>query len=336
MGCITYGCHLYQESKKQNKGCLEIMENDYKNCCKGPIRYDPEELKYFSMGKCFMFGQEDYYKKLYNNKDHNMEFLKQLYEENEKLKVKMNDILTALFLVPRKTNPKVIIGTGNSCNNDCYLYNVDLTTKCPKCDGKVDEDFENDYTVEHKWVESKNAYVDVKKYNEKKICTGFRWNNNVSDCDVTLEGMFKYFDKKDPEKKTHYSIVVEDQTTKEKKTEEYDVENHYMMLNGERFDFPLGLTMKQFFFINNKFFFPKGNIISVENPTNFFQLAYRYRTPFWYEEQIGREELGQSFGYYGYAWIHMVNIYTCNSCGYKFHIIKTSPFVFRDKSKDPK
>ena len=32
---------------------------------------------------------------------------------------------------------------------------------------------------------------------------------------------------------------------------EFDVPYHYMMIDGERFDFPLGLTMKQFFFINN-------------------------------------------------------------------------------------
>ena len=49
-----------------------------------------------------------------------------------------------------------------------------------------------------------------------------------------------------------------------------------------------------------------------------------------------REELGQSLGYYGYAWIHMVYIYTCNSCGHKYHIAKVSPFAFRDKSKDAK
>ena len=52
--------------------------------------------------------------------------------------------------------------------------------------------------------------------------------------------------------------------------------------------------------------------------------------------QPDRAEIGQSLGYYGYAWKHMVLIYTCNLCGYKYHIIKTSPFAFRDKSKDAK
>ena len=33
MGCITYGCHVYSESKKTGKGCLEIIETDYKKCC---------------------------------------------------------------------------------------------------------------------------------------------------------------------------------------------------------------------------------------------------------------------------------------------------------------
>ena len=45
-------------------------------------------------------------------------------------------------------------------------------------------------------------------------------------------------------------------------------------------------------------------------------------------------ELGQSLGYYGYAWKHMVYIFECLKCNYKYHILRTSPFKFRDKSLD--
>ena len=45
-------------------------------------------------------------------------------------------------------------------------------------------------------------------------------------------------------------------------------------------------------------------------------------------------ELGKPIGNYGYAWRHEVYIFTCNSCGYKYHIAKSSPFAFRNKSLD--
>ena len=133
-------------------------------------------------------------------------------------------------------------------------------------------------------------------------------------------------------------MLLKTKLQRKKKTEEYDAPYHYMMINGERFDFPMGCTMCQFFHINNEYFFPQGSSIKVPHPKFGYIiepiLNYCYRTPFWYEGL--REEIGQSFGYYGYAWIHMVYIYSCNSCGYKYHIVKTSPFAFRDKSKDPK
>ena len=338
MGCCFYPCYLYEESKKRNIGCLDVMKQDYAQCCSCPHSYSEEELAALKIASSLQFGDNDYHRKIYDNHDHNVELLKKISEENEKSKEIMKSKLDSLLSDGRAQNPKVIIGTGNSCNNDCYLYNLNLMTTCPKCDGKVDEDFENGYTTEQKWNDSRNAYEEVKRYNETKICTGFRWNKNVSECDVTLKGMFEYFDKTDPEKKTHYSIVVEDKDTKEKKTEEVDAPNHYMMINGERFDFPMGMTMWQFFHANNEYFYPRGKTTRVKAKNGGFiyvqNLDYCYRTPFWYEGL--RVEIGQSFGYYGYAWRHMVYIYTCNSCGYKYHIVKTSPFAFRDKSKDPK
>ena len=101
---------------------------------------------------------------------------------------------------------------------------------------------------------------------------------------------------------------------------------HYMLIDGERYDFPYGIGMREFFLLNEDEFFPrlKSNI------------PYSHSISFFHEQQIDRKELGQSLGYYGYAWIHYVFIFTCNLCGYKYHIIRTSPFAFRDKSKDVK
>ena len=65
-------------------------------------------------------------------------------------------------------------------------------------------------------------------------------------------------------------------------------------------------------------------------------IPYSHSISFFHEQQMSRKELGQSLGYYGYTWLHYVLIFTCNLCGYKYHIIKISPFAFRDKSKDVK
>ena len=331
MGCISYGCHLYEETKKTGKGCLEVMEDDYKNCC-CPKTYKPKDLEAYEVVECLIFSPETYYIKLNKNSELNVELLKTINEENKKLRDAMKNKLDALVSQSGYLNPKVIIGTGNSCNCPWYLYNLNLRKVCPKCEGKVEEDFENGYTILQKWDEGLKGYKEVKKYNETKICTGFRWNDKIDECDVKLTALWKYYDKTDPEKKVHYTIHVEDPTTKEKKTEEYDVPCHYMMVDGERFDFPYGLTMAQFFYLNSKYFFPKPqvNLVYVENGG----LLYEHKICFWYEEM--KEELGQSLGYYGYEWIHMVYIYTCNSWGHKYHIAKVSPFAFRDKSKDVK
>jgi len=332
MGCIAFGFQLYEESKKTGKGCCEVLGDHYKQCCQGPKTYTEEEREALIIGENMIYITEDYYKKLYENRKLNLELLKTINVENKQLRDVMKSKLDSLVSQSEILNPKVIIGTGNSCNCPCYLYNLRLRKVCPKCDGKVEEEFENGYTVSQQWNESTKSYKEVKKYNETKICTGFRWNDKIDECDVKLSALWKYYDKTDPEKKVHYTINVEDPTTKEQKTEEFDVPCHYMMVDGQRFDFPYGLTMANFFRINSKYFFPKPqvNLAYVESGG----LLYGHKICFWYEEL--REELGQSLGYYGYAWIHMVYIYTCNSCGHKYHIAKVSPFAFRDKSKDAK
>ena len=62
-----------------------------------------------------------------------------------------------------------------------------------------------------------------------------------------------------------------------------------------------------------------------------------------YNKYNNLKDLGQSLGGYEFSselmlvsCVHLVNIFTCNLWGYKYHIIKTTPFAFRDKSKDVK
>lgn len=319
MGCITglAIAVLAAQGKEKGKGQNKVSDED-------------NEIK--RKLALLMCSKYDYVKKINSSK--NIEFLRKINEENNQIVPLIKKKIDELIGTNTIKKP-VMIGTGNSCKNPCYLYNTTLITTCPKCKGSVTEDFENGYTLEKKFDKYKNDYVEVKKYNETKICTSFSWNNNIGQEDVNMMNLFKYFEKTDNEKKVHYTIKTEDATTKEVKTEEVDVPTKYMMIDGVRFDFPYGIGMTEFFLINENELFPKP-ILSLAMREQKGAIDYGRSICILYEGSLNRKELGQSLGYYGYAWIHMVYIYTCNSCGHKYHIIKTSPFAFRDKSKDVK
>ena len=111
---------------------------------------------------------------------------------------------------------------------------------------------------------------------------------------------------------------------------------HYMMLDGERYEFPYGIHMKEFFYMNQDLFFPTPNDLTL------FCQAYsgKHTIPDKGDTCLmffdGRPEMGQSCGFYGYSWFHKVYIFECDECNYRYHVIKTSPFNHRDKSRDPK
>ena len=148
---------------------------------------------------------------------------------------------------------------------------------------------------------------------------------NIDIWDVDMNECCKHYDKVDPQKKEH--IIVK---TKEGQ-KEFDVPYHYMMIDGERFDFPFCMNMFSAIFHNDPFFFPRqGKGMQIPN-TNIY-VSYGWQPTFFYEQN--RIEMGQSIGFYGLAWRHEVTIFTCNSCGYRFHIVKSSPFAFRNKSLD--
>ena len=220
----------------------------------------------------------------------------------------------------------VMIGTGNSCNNPCYLYNRRLMTECPKCGGKVEKEYENGYTTKEKWNETYQTFEKVRNYNESQICDGFRWNNNVHLKDVDLAELANYYDKEDQANKVHWTIHTLDMKTKEEGIVEMDVPRYYAIIDGERFDFPYGTTIRSFLYYNEDLFFPKPKTADVNNGN---VLPYYQQLCIFYEGN--KLDLGQSIGSYGYAWMHEVVIFSCNSCGHRYHIIKTSPFAWERK-----
>ena len=259
--------------------------------------------------------------KLGDNYRTNAKLLMKIDEENKILIPKMKEKIAQLM---SKQNENILeIGIGNSCNSPCYTYNSKYFKECPKCQGKVISKYENGEYQKQEFDYRTQQYREFTAYNEEKICTGFRFNNKIGKEDVDINALFQYFDKVDNEKIAHYSINILDRTTVQIKTEEFDLPYHYMMIDGERFDFPYGFRMKDFFCFNEYEFFPK-------------EFNYEYQNCIFYEGNIRYPDIGQSLGYYGYAFLHLVLVFICESCGYKYHIVRISPFFFRDKSKDVK
>jgi hypothetical protein len=315
MGCIP---EIVKQVEKEG-GC----GNFCKYQCLGMNRYSEEELKYGTICSGMNLSRDRLKtENLRDNKNENMELLKKLYDENEILTNKLRAKIAELITKAQMNEEVVVIGTGNSCGCPCYKYNLNLIKTCPKCKGKVEEDFENGYTMVKKYNSRKEAYEEVKQYNLTKICTAFKWNNKDDIKDLDYKECFKYYTKVDNEKKNHWTIKYKDKTTNEMKTEEIDLPTYYMMVDGERFDFTAGMDMQGFFIHNNKTLFPEG-----PNERGWSGKAYKIQFQF---EGI-EFEFGAPFGYYGYARMHMVYIYTCNLCGHKYHIIKPSPFAFSSK-----
>ena len=193
--------------------------------------------------------------------------------------------------------PFICANGGNVCKNPCYEYQQKIETNCPKCGGEVTKDFENGKTEKEEWDRNKGMYVK-KTYYDDNICTSFNWVDSYKAIDVFIDHFFEFFTRR--EDKPDGSFV------------------EYMVVDGERFDAPPNLEFMLFIWKYNTELFPskrksKGTIFFYEN---------------------NRRELGQAVGYYGYAWKHYVYLYTCTECKHKYHIIRTSPFKFRDVSLD--
>ena len=243
----------------------------------------------------------DYHLFIDYNKLKDINYKRRLYNDNLKfaplLKAKIDELIEK-----RNKSKPVEISRGNCCRNPCYEYHPSLITECPKCGGKVEESYENGYTIERRY-DDLGYEKDVKIY-DNNVCDKFTFNDKISKEDYDLKEFFNYF----------------------RKTEKLEGEDfrEYMIIDGERFDAPTSNSLEIFFKLNENKWFPQ-NKIPGHDWTN---------TSFFIERQRG--ELGQALGFYGYRWQHFVFIYKCNLCGLEYHIIRTSPFRFRDKTKDNK
>ena len=234
---------------------------------------------------------------------------KKIIEENNKLAPFLKAKIDELCERREKSKP-VVIARGNCCKNPCYAYKRELLESCPECGGKVSGDFENGYTVRNVYSRFDHCYEDVKYYDDN-VCDKFIFNENIDKIDYDLQEFIKYFTKVDPNEKFLYDF-----NSKKKNVSSIEVERKYMIVDGERFDLPFGIDLETFFRINDSYFF------------------YNDRNDITFYYEGNRKELGQSLGYYGYQWKHMVFIYKCHLCDLEYHILRTSPFAFRDKSKD--
>ena len=273
----------------------------------------------------------------------NYEILKKIYEENDIVSERLNQKIQEYVKIREESKP-VEIATGK-CGNPCYAYQRKILFDCPKCDGIVNRDIENDYENEviHNTYSGKTQLQ--KKYLEKNICYRFNFNEKIDKIDVSVDDFIKYFEKVDENKTVHWSCDTKNSYNYYDRTVipvEKDMPIHYMLLDGERFDFPYGISMRDFLILNHeKFFRPEA-----VNPSAYYFFNDQYfrskKIPVdgEYCNMLYRSEKnqwGQSCGSYNNeTLVHIVYIYECDDCHLKYHVIKTSPFHFRDKSKDPK
>ena len=238
--------------------------------------------------------------------------LRKINEENLKFRPFLDPKIKELC-EKRENSKPVVIARGNCCKNPCYAYMKKITESCPECQGKVEVGVENRIRLEDQWDNVSREIKKIKVYNDN-VCDKFTFNENIDKIDYDLEEFFKYFTNVDPSEKFPYYINFNFRGQKTEYSKE--LERRYMIVDGKRFNAPYGISLADYFRINDSFFFFKTN----------------QDVSFFYEGNI--KELGQSVGYYGLEFKHFVFIYTCNLCGLKYHILRTSPFAFRDKSKD--
>ena len=319
MGCL--GCDYYYQ---------DIINHD---------RKATEIIIAFSKSKDDMLRKFTYH---YSKK--NYEILKKIYEENdivsERLKQKIKE-----YVKKREESKPLVIATGK-CGNPCYAYQQKIIFNCPKCDGNVNDGEENDYETEEIYDTRNQRFKPIKKYLQKNTCTRFNFNENVDKYDVSVDDLIKYFEKVDDKKIVHWSCDTKnslDIFDRNVIPVEKDMPIHYMMLDGERFDFPYGIHMRDFLMLNHDKFFSPDNLPSKD----FFTVNYlkdeqffrskKIPSPGEYCKMFYRDEdlLGKSLGHIEHdSSVYVVYIYECDDCHHKYHIIRTSPFHFRDKSKD--
>ena len=211
-----------------------------------------------------------------------------------------------LAMIRELKEPFICANGGDVCNNPCYEYQRKLAYNCPKCGGKVKREYENGKTIQKVYNEQKGVYEDRINY-DNNVCTKFNWVEDYLAMDIDVLYLLKVFSRRQNLDKDNW---VE-----------------YLVIEGERFNAPPKQTIYSFLCTYDEYLFPRHRPIfdggTDEEKDNYTCLFYRG----------GTHELGQSLGSYILG-NHLVDIYTCLKCGHKYHIIRTSPFKYRDKSLD--
>jgi hypothetical protein len=225
------------------------------------------------------------------------------------LKAKLNELAAKRDQKP----PEILCEGGNYCDRPCYEFRKNLCEQCPKCEGSITIDLENPTKEEEVYDEYQRRYKTVEKLLEG-TCTKFKIKN-LDEIDYDCEKFFEYFDKYDKEK-----------------------DKHYMIIDGERFDAPANITIKEFFLYNNDDFFdhPFLDTFALMRMNEQQTRRFDYYNSFYAENQEWRAQLGQAVGYYGYANLRVIYVYNCNKCKLSYHVLRISPLRYRDKSKDNK
>ena len=264
-----------------------------------------------------VFSKDPTFHDINFNEPTNIDLRFKILQENERLVPLLKAKLDQLR---RKQNSQIIMIGKADCGKPCYAYNRNLFTTCPKCNREVKENFENGTYQKQVYDDRTGQYKWEDFYNEDNICLYFTFNEKVDKCDIDFNGLCDFFDKEDKEKTVHWSFTDKNKTPVEK-----DRPIHYMMIDGERFDFPYGLQMKEYFFMNDSLLFP------VEE--GWKQMGYCFSL---FDKDTLKPKIGKSIGYWGVKCLHFVIYFECVSCKLQYHVIRTCPLMHRDKSKDPK
>ena len=245
--------------------------------------------------------------------DSQKERLKKERKLNYKYALPLKIKIIELCAKREKAKPFICAYGGNHCNNPCYEYQEKLAYNCPKCGGAVKKDFENGKIIKHIYNEEKGE-SDEMIYYDDNVCTEFNWVDDYDEIDMNTTSLLNFFVRREIKDKNNW---VE-----------------YLFIDGHRFNAPPNTLFKNFLMENNDFFFPKTKlpIFYIFNNLTIYKRESNNNTCFFYDKI--KDELGQSLGFYGYKWKHFVSIFTCIKCKYKYHILRTSPFKYRDKSLD--
>ena len=247
----------------------------------------------------------------------NIDFYIKILQENEisleKLKKKLSELSV-------KAYSKIIKIGKAPCGRPCYAFNPSLFNSWPECQNTAKEQIENGTYQKQVYDKIKGDYVYKDYYNEDNICLDFTFDNNVDKWDIDFAEMCDYYDKVDKEKTVHWSCIDDNGNAFEK-----DMPIHYMMIDGERYDFPYGIGMREFFYMNDDHLFQV-------NKKSWKTKGYSFSI---YNDGA-EKKIGKSIDYYGRSMLHMVLYFQCTSCKLSYHVIRTCPLMHRDKSKDPK